>query len=85
MAKKLYKSFFRQDQSLLHRQKNLEIECAWCTNYLVGQYLHQLNLLYKFSISPCRQSPGKDILIISLISTGQETQKEIVLGSPTLF
>ena len=36
---------FREDQSLLHRPRNLGRECAWWTNSLVGQYLHQLSLV----------------------------------------
>ena len=36
-------SIFRGDQSLLHRSTNTE--CAWWTNSLVGQYLHQLSLV----------------------------------------
>ena len=35
----------REDQSLLHRPRNSGRECAWWTNSLVGQYLHQLSLL----------------------------------------
>ena len=37
--------FFREDQSLLHRPRNSGRECAWWTNSLVGQYLHQLSLV----------------------------------------
>ena len=37
--------FFREDQSLLHRPRNSGRECAWWTNSLVGQYLHQLSLI----------------------------------------
>ena len=38
-------SLFREDQSLLHRPRNSGRECAWCTNSLVGQFLHQLSLV----------------------------------------
>ena len=37
--------FLRKDQSLLHRSRNSGRECAWWTNSLVGQYLHQLSLV----------------------------------------
>ena len=37
--------FFREDQSSLQRPRNPGRECAWWTNSLVGQYLHQLSLL----------------------------------------
>ena len=36
---------FRKDQSLLPRPRNSGRECAWWTNSLVGQYLHQLSLV----------------------------------------
>ena len=36
---------FREDQSLLHRPRNSGRDCAWWTNSLVGQYLHQQSLL----------------------------------------
>ena len=35
----------REDQSLLHKPRNSGRECAWWTNALVGQYLHQLSLV----------------------------------------
>ena len=35
----------REDQSLLNRPRNSGRECAWWTNSLVGQYLHQLSLV----------------------------------------
>ena len=38
-------SIFRGDQSMLHRSTNSGRECAWWTNSLVGQYLHQLSLV----------------------------------------
>ena len=38
-------SMFREDQSLLHRSTNSGRECAWWTNSLVGQFLHQLSLI----------------------------------------
>ena len=41
--------FFREDQSLLHRPRNSGRECAWWTNSLVGQYLHQLSLVQSSS------------------------------------
>ena len=41
----LFFSILREDQSLLHRPRNSGRECAWWTNSLVGQYLHQLSLL----------------------------------------
>ena len=37
--------FFWEDQCLLHRSRNSGRECAWWTNSLVGQYLHQLSLI----------------------------------------
>ena len=46
MAKTFFSSsIFRGDQSLLHRPRNSGRECAWWTNSLVGQYLHQLSLV----------------------------------------
>ena len=45
MAKTIFSSFFTKDQSLLHRTRNSGRECAWWTNSLVGQYLHQLSLV----------------------------------------
>ena len=45
VAKTLLFSDFRMDQSLLHRPTNSGRECAWWTNSLVGQYLHQLSLV----------------------------------------
>ena len=45
VAKTLFFSDFRMDQSLLHRPRNSGRECAWWTNSLVGQYLHQLSLV----------------------------------------
>ena len=47
MAKTLFwfRYFYREDQSLLHRPRNLGRECAWWTNSLVGQFLHQLSLV----------------------------------------
>ena len=38
-------SLLREDQSLLHRPRNSGRECAWWTNSLVGQFLHQLSLV----------------------------------------
>ena len=43
-------TFFREDQSLLHRPRHSGRECAWWTNSLVGQYLHQLVSCTKFKI-----------------------------------
>ena len=43
--KQVFCLFFREDQSLLHRSRNSGRECAWWTNSLVGQYLHQLSLV----------------------------------------
>ena len=47
MAKKhlFFPLIFREDYSLLHRPRNSGRECAWWTNSLVGQYLHQLSLV----------------------------------------
>ena len=36
-------SIFREDQALLHRPRNSGRECAWWTNPLLGQFLHQLS------------------------------------------
>ena len=38
-------TFFREDQSLLQRPRNSGRESAWWTNFLMGQYLHQLSLV----------------------------------------
>ena len=35
----------RGDQSLLHRPRKSGRECAWWTNFLLGQYLHLLSLV----------------------------------------
>ena len=62
VAKTLFLSDFRKDQSLLHRPRNSGRECAWWTNSLVGQYLHQLSLVQSSrSIQRCRQSNGQNI------------------------
>ena len=37
--------FFSQDHFFLHRSRHSGRECAWWTNSLVGQYLHQLSLV----------------------------------------
>ena len=41
----LFFSFFRQNQSLLHRSRNSGGECAWWTNSLMCQYLHLLSFV----------------------------------------
>ena len=47
---------FREDQSLLHRPRNSGRECAWWTNSLVGQYLHQLSLVQSSRSIQCMQT-----------------------------
>ena len=89
-------NFFREDQSLLHRPRNLARECAWWTNSLVGQYLHKLSLvqssrsmqlmqtvLYGQNIFPPLIFCCFNFLRTGLCFTDQETQEENVLGGPT--
>ena len=71
-----------KDQSLPQQSRNSGRECAWWTNSLVGQYIHQLSLEQS---SRCRQSHGQDIFLLSFFSGGtslcftdQETQEENV-------
>ena len=71
-----------KDQSLPQQSRNSGRECAWWTNSLVGQYIHQLSLEQS---SRCRQSHGQDIILLSFFSGGtslcftdQETQEENV-------
>ena len=48
MVKTLFIVFFfdfSEDNSLLHRPGNVARECAWWTNSLLAQYLHQLSLV----------------------------------------
>ena len=84
-------SIFSEDQSLLHRPRNSGRECAWWTNSLVGQYLHQLSLLQSLrSIQRMQTVPWpKHFCLLqflggtSLCFTDQETQEENVLCGPT--
>ena len=41
--KRFFFLIFREGQSLLHRPRNAGRECAWWTNSLMGQFLHQLS------------------------------------------
>ena len=76
-------SFFREDQSLLHRSTNSGRECVWWTNSLVGRYLHQLMIsCTKFKIhlahadSPMAETffpPFNFLERTSLCFTDQET------------
>ena len=83
--------FFREDQSLLHRPRNSGRECAWWTNSLVGQYLHQLSLvqtsrsIQHMQTVPFPQlfSPFNFLGRTSLCFTDQETQEENVPDGPT--
>ena len=83
--------FFREDQSLLYRPSNSERECAWWTNSLVGQCLHQLSLVQSSrSIQHIKTVPWPKHFFFSyflgrtsLCFTDQVTQEEIVFGGPT--
>ena len=87
----LSSSIFREHQSLLHRPRNSGRECAWWTNSLVGQYLHQLSVVQSSrSIFGMQTVPWpKHFFLLqflgrtSLCFTDQETQEENVLGGPT--
>ena len=75
---------------MLHRPRNSGRECAWWTNSLVGQYLHQLSLLQSSrsiqrmqTVSWPRLSFSIFLGRTSLCLTDQETQEENVLGGPT--
>ena len=66
----LFVRFFREDQSLLHRPRNSGRECAWWTNSLVGQFLHQLHvsLLQSSRSVQCMETvPWSNNLIISFL------------------
>ena len=92
IAKRVSLSFFREDQSLLHRPKNSGRECAWWTNLLVGRFFHQLSLLQSSrSIQRMYDSPMARIGFLSffflartsLCFTDKETQEENVLAGTT--
>ena len=95
MAKTLvvFFSIFREDQSLLHRPRNSGRECAWWTNSLVGQFLHQLSPVQSSrSIQTMQTVPCPKLAFFfqflgrtRLCFTDQETQQENVLGGPTPF
>ena len=52
-------SILRGDQSLLHRSTNSGRECALWTNFLVGQYLHQLSFVQSSrSVQRMQTVPG---------------------------
>ena len=75
--------------SLLHKSSNSGRECAWWTNSIVGQYLHQLSLVQSpRSIQHIQTVPWPKLFFnflrrTSLCLTDQVTQKENVLGGPT--
>ena len=81
----------RGDQSLLHRPRKSGRECAWWTNSLLGQYLHQLSLAQSSrSIQRMQISLAKTLFPslqflerTSLCFTHQETQEDNGLGGPT--
>ena len=57
-----------EEQSLLHRSPNGGRECAWRTNSLVGQFLHQLFLVQKFKIhSAVADSPMAKLTYFSSV------------------
>ena len=77
---------------MLHRPRNSGGECAWWTNSLVGQYLHQLSLVQSSRSIQRMQTEfhGQNIFFFfnvlgrtSLCFTDQETQEENVLVGPT--
>ena len=84
--------FFSKDQSLLHRSRNSERECRWWTNFLVGQFLHQLSLVRSSrSIQRMQTVPWPKHLNLlhhffckdqSLLHRSK-TQEEKVAGGPT--
>ena len=63
------------DQSSLHRPRNSGRECAWWTNSLVGQFLHQLSLVQiSRSIQRMQTAPWPKHLIISFERFFREDQ-----------
>ena len=83
---------FREDQSLLRRPRDSGRECAWWTNSLVGQYLHQPSLVKSTTFIQRMQTvprPKHFFLLLqflgrtSLCFIDQETQEENVHGGPT--
>ena len=65
-------NFLGKDQSLLHRPRNSGRECAWWTNSLVGQFLHQLFLCkVQDPFSTCRQSHSRNRLSFQFFKEDQ--------------
>ena len=60
---------------MLHRQRNAGRECAWWTNSLVGQFLHQLSLLQSSrSIQYIQTVPWPKNLMICFVRFFREDQ-----------